>query len=401
MFLPRPFVCAVVALAFLVPRFLSAQIFADVTVAGGVNGTFTIDLEYTKAPTTVASFIGLATGARPWIDQATGAIRSTPFYTGVTFHRVIAGFMSQTGSRNGLGTDGPGYAFRDEFEPTLRHDGAYVVSMANSGKHTNGSQIFITASAQGQLNDKHSVFGRVIAGQAICDAINTTPTGAGDVPVTPVTIQSIAVHGAGLAGFNLSPATLPTVRDAAPILSRSGATYLLAYDARTYSAYTGYRGSDLTAWSLFKSSYSPGVAPSGVDNVTALATGARHFFRLARIDYAGSANLFVPASIAGRTYTFTSNFPYPIVLAIDAAGTGGTWTMPGLANGSGALLLVSHTPGAYTAAIRAVFNSLAVFGGNVDFRPTLDYTNANGGTFTGTTNFGSYPNLSGTFTTTP
>jgi hypothetical protein len=273
--------------------------------------------------------------------------------------------------------------------------------MANSGKHTNGSQIFITAAAQAHLNDKHSVFGRVIAGQAVLDAINTTPTGAGDVPVTPITIQSISVHGASLAGFDLFPTTLPSMVNATPILSRSGTTYHLGYDARTYSAYTGYRSGDLTAWSLFKSSYSPGVAPSGLDNVTALVTGSRHFFRLARIDYSGSANTLIPASIAGRTYTFTSNFPYPIVIALDTAGTGGTWAMPGLAGGSGTLLLVTYNPNPYTAPMRFVFNSAAAFGGNVDFRPVADYTSANAGSFTGTTNFGTYPNLTGTFTTTP
>lgn len=411
MFPQRLLLCVVAFLAFLAPRFLSAQIFADVTVGGAVSGTFTIDLEYAKVPMTVASFVGLATGQRPWIDYASGAVRTTPFYNGVTFHRVIAGFMSQTGSRNGLGTDGPGYSFRDEFDPTLRHDGAYVVSMANSGKHTNGSQLFITASAQPLLNDRHSVFGRVIAGQAVLDAINTTPTGAGDVPVTPITIQSISVYGASLAGFDLFPASLPTIRDANPILTRSGTTYTLGYDASTYSGYTGYRGGDLSAWVLWASSYFGGTPPVPTTDVTTLATGARHFFRLARTDYSTTAARFVPANLASRTFTFTSNLPWVVVVTLDATGVGGGWTLQG--TGSGPLLSTTYTPGRLTPtspssprypfymSMRLLFDSADLLGNNFDFRPSLDYATATSGTFTGTSNYPGYSTVTGTFTTTP
>src|SRR5690606_30528949 len=100
------------------------------------------------APQTVANFIGLAEGSRAWIDPATGAVMNgEPFYDGITFHRVIEGFMNQAGSRNGLGTDGPGYTFRDETDNGLDHSQPYVLSMANSGPNTNGSQFFVTAGA--------------------------------------------------------------------------------------------------------------------------------------------------------------------------------------------------------------------------------------------------------------
>jgi peptidyl-prolyl cis-trans isomerase A (cyclophilin A) len=411
MFLPRPLLCVVAFLSLLFPRFTSAQIRADVTVAGAVTGTFTIDLEYAKVPTTVASFIGLATGQRGWIDFASGAIRNTPFYNGVTFHRVIAGFMSQTGSRNGLGTDGPGYFFKDEFDASLRHDGAYVVSMANSGKHTNGSQLFITAAAQPHLNDKHSVFGRVIAGQAICDAINSTPTGVGDVPVTPIVIQSIDVYGASLAGFDLFPATLPTVLNANPVLTRSGTTYTLAYEAHTYSGYTGYRSGDLSAWILWASSYFGGTPPVPTSDVTSLATGTRHFFRLARTDYSTTAARFVPANLASRTFTFTSNLPWVVVVTLDATGVAGSWTLQG--TGSGTLLSTTYTPGRLTPtspssprypfymSMRLLFDSTSLLGNNFDFRPSLDYATATSGTFTGTSNYPGYSTVTGTFTTSP
>lgn len=108
------------------------------------RGSFTAQLDYEKAPSTVANFIGLVEGTRGWLDAQTGALRREPFYNGITFHRVISGFMIQGGSPNGQGTDGPGYSFGDEFHPALRHDAAGILSMANSGANTNGSQFFIT-----------------------------------------------------------------------------------------------------------------------------------------------------------------------------------------------------------------------------------------------------------------
>lgn len=397
MFLPRLSCCLVAVLAFLVPRILSAQIHALVEVSGAVTGSFLIDLEYAKAPTTVANFVGLATGQRPWIDYATGAIRTTPYYNGVRFHRVISGFMSQVGSRKGDGTDGPGYVFKDEFDPTLRHDAAYVVSMANSGKHSNGSQFFITASPQAQLNDVHSVFGHVIAGQAIIDAINAI---SGTPPATATVIESITVSGPSLASLDLFPPTLPTVLDAGPVLTKSGASYSLTYNAGTYSQYTGYHGSDLAAWSLFTSRYSGATLPAGTEDVTAIATGPRHFFRMARIDYSTTAvNDFLPSSVAARNFSFPSGFVFPVQVAIDAAGTGGTWTLTGSA--SGALHTVTYTPGPFTSQLYLRCNSAAIYGFDLEFLYTLHSTSANGGTYAGRTNVNGYTSISGIFTTTP
>lgn len=120
------------------------------------KGTITIELYDDKTPKTVANFEKLA---------------GEGFYNGLTFHRVIADFMIQGGCPQGTGTGGPGYKFEDEFHPELRHDGPGVLSMANSGPNTNGSQFFITHVACPHLDDKHSVFGRVTAGQDIVDSI--------------------------------------------------------------------------------------------------------------------------------------------------------------------------------------------------------------------------------------
>ena len=193
-------------LLFLLPQKAAAQIYADVQVGGAVAGTFTITLEHVKSPGAVANFIGLATGQRGWLDLTTGAIRYDPFYNGVTFHRVVANFVSQTGSRNGLGTDGPGYTFRDEIDATLSHVN-YAVAMANSGRNTNGSQFYICRGAQPflDIDEKYTVFGLVTAGQALCDLINDTAVN-GSTPVNPITIQSVNIYGPSLATFDRDPA---------------------------------------------------------------------------------------------------------------------------------------------------------------------------------------------------
>jgi len=120
------------------------------------RGTIRIQLHDDKAPKTVANFEKLA---------------GQGFYNGLKFHRVIADFMVQTGCPQGTGTGGPGYKFADEFDKTLKHDGPGVLSMANSGPNTNGSQFFITHVATPWLDGKHSVFGKVIEGQDVVNAI--------------------------------------------------------------------------------------------------------------------------------------------------------------------------------------------------------------------------------------
>lgn len=150
-------------------------------------------LEEKKTPETVANFVGLATGQKEYTDPKTGKKSSEPFYNGTIFHRVIRNFMIQGGDRLGQGTGGPGYRFKDEFDPTLKHDGPGILSMANAGPNTNGSQFFITLVPTPWLDGKHSVFGKVIAGAEVVSAIGDVATGSMDRPRDEIKIQEMKI----------------------------------------------------------------------------------------------------------------------------------------------------------------------------------------------------------------
>lgn len=164
-------------------------------------GDITLRLEEQRAPNTVKNFVGLATGTISWRDPKTGeAMTGTPAYDGVRFHRVIPQFMIQCGdllSRHAdmamrWGTGGPGYKFADEFHPELKHDAPGILSMANSGPSTNGSQWFITEGPTPHLNSRHSVFGSVISGMDVVKKIANVPT-TRDRPNKDVVLEKVEI----------------------------------------------------------------------------------------------------------------------------------------------------------------------------------------------------------------
>jgi len=160
------------------------------------RGDIVLHLFPNHAPKTVENFVGLAEGTKEHTDPRTGQPSTDRFYDGLTFHRVIDGFMIQGGCPLGTGTGGPGYTFKDEFHPELSFDRPYLLAMANAGPGTNGSQFFITVDKTPWLTNKHTIFGEVEdqASKDVVDAIATTQTGAGDRPAEPVVIESVEVE---------------------------------------------------------------------------------------------------------------------------------------------------------------------------------------------------------------
>lgn len=156
-------------------------------------GDFVCELFADRAPATVANFVGLTSGAKEWTDPRANQTVKRPFYDGLVFHRVIPGFMIQGGCPLGNGTGGPGFRFGDEFHPSLQHDTKGVLSMANSGPNTNGSQFFITVVPTPWLDGKHSVFGKVVSGYSVVEKIAASPRDDRDRPKTEVVLRKVTI----------------------------------------------------------------------------------------------------------------------------------------------------------------------------------------------------------------
>jgi len=160
-----------------------------VAVFDTTMGTFEIELFAKECPETVWNFINLAEGRQETSKDGN-------YYDKLIFHRVIDGFMIQGGCPIGNGTGGPGYTFKDEFNSSLRHDSEGVLSMANAGPNTNGSQFFIILGPTPHLDDRHSVFGKIIKGMDVVNAIGKVETGPSDRPRKSIVINSVIIERA-------------------------------------------------------------------------------------------------------------------------------------------------------------------------------------------------------------
>ena len=180
------------------PAPLAAGLYAVIDTS---MGRITCRLLPSEAPRTVENFRGLATGSKGWTDPETGNVKHTPLYDGLTFHRIIKGFMIQAGDPLGTGEGGPGFSVDDEISANLHFDKAGVLAMAKrSFPNSAGSQFFITTAAAPWLESNYSIFGEVVAGQGVVDKISEVPTGEDDKPITPVTIRHITIKNVGASG---------------------------------------------------------------------------------------------------------------------------------------------------------------------------------------------------------
>jgi len=254
-------------------------------------GEVCFELYYTHVPQTVANFVSLTEGTRPWIDPRDGFISDNPYYNGIIFHRVITNFMIQCGSPKGDGTDGPGYAFEDEFDPSLRHDQPGIVSMANSGFDSNGGQIFITVTNTSHLNDKHSVFGLVVEGMNIVSNIAAVSVDEADRPLVDITITNafITRNGTNALSFSITNQSLPEVA-ALPISIGNDDGIKISTGTATSSYQYIYGSTNLTDWSEEVSQYWP--EPDG-DWVLSVSAELREYFRANRVIYTQDTNMSV------------------------------------------------------------------------------------------------------------
>jgi cyclophilin family peptidyl-prolyl cis-trans isomerase len=382
-------------LAWLVTGSAHAQtdgIFAEFNTS---MGSFTCRLDHVVAPKAVASFIGLATGEQAWLDLPTGLARTNPFFHGLTFHRVIPGFVIQGGSPNGVGTDGPGYTFVDEFDLSARHNSFGTLSMANSGPDSNGSQFFLTVASTPGLDDKHTVFGKLTGGSNVVYAISQVARDANDKPLTNVVIQQVNIRrvGAAAQAFNLHAQGLASVTNVPLAIGRAGSDISLTFSNQLAADNRIHGSSNLVQWTGTKLGIE--VANPLVNTLLTVPSSPQRFYRMAQVQYPGP--LFVPKTMHNRNLTLQFAASFGILqIAFNSSG-GGIYSQNGGPLGT---LSYAWIQDAYRGRLRPIS-----FSGIMPMDLHLDFDSPTNGTFKGTA-YLSYPSIpsgtvSGTFAASP
>jgi len=304
-----------IIMALLVVQSASAELTNGSYAAFDTSmGSFTCRLDYAEAPLTCANFVGLAEGTQAWVST-NGAVRSDPFYDGLIFHRVIEGFMIQGGDPLGTGGGGPGYAFPDQISTNLTHHSAGILSMANSGPNSNGSQFFITLGPTTWLDGKHAVFGEVVGGMDIVYDIGNVAVTNNSVPLTNVVMNAIQILriGAEAEAFNPPDEPLPEVEPLVLTLSED-------VSAATSNQYEQliYTSSNLNSWAEAAANYSP--VPGEDISVEIPTNQPAGFYRGAQVFYPQASTWF--SNLEGRTIFFTQGaHVFEFTLAADDLGT--------------------------------------------------------------------------------
>jgi peptidyl-prolyl cis-trans isomerase A (cyclophilin A) len=363
-------------------------IFADFTTS---MGNFTCQLDYTNAPKTVANFVGLATGERAWLDLVTGEARTNAFYNGLTFHRVVAGFVDQSGSPNGQGTDDPGYAFVDEFSPLLTFNGPWVMAMAHhlGIPNDNGSQFFLTVEPFTSGNNVYPVFGNVISGTNVVAAINRVATDSNNKPLTNVVIQQVVIRrvGAAAAAFDINAQGLPVVTNLPLSITRNSGQVVLTFSNRLYAENRYYDSTDLSSWVANPLAIEITAPTSNIVPVPIVSTN--EFFRFAQVQYASST--FAPKDLLGGTLTMAFSAGLGTLTFVFNSTGGGTYSVSSGGSGS---IGYNWTQDIY----RGYLYPIQLSGSGESMTCTLNFKNGTSGTFNGTLYAPSPIAVAGTFT---
>jgi peptidyl-prolyl cis-trans isomerase A (cyclophilin A) len=288
------------------------------------RGTVVIDLQYTKAPQTVANFITLAQGTRSWVDPVSGAVKTTPFYNGTVIHRTenTSTFkIAQGGTRTGNGSEGPGYSFRDEFHATLTHV-PYVFSMANSGPNTNGSQFFFTGNVSiPSLNNVHTVFGLVSdpASRAVIDAMLSA--GAGATTVTGITFSRTDAPALAFNEFSQNLPVASALAGRLDVIRNLAANFLLDSPFPGGSTLQVYRSTNLQTWTKTAEAYLGPLVPGDSTITVDDASLPKAFYNLPLVNYPDALG---PESTANRTLVVGLFGTQTFTCQFNASGTGGT-----------------------------------------------------------------------------
>jgi cyclophilin family peptidyl-prolyl cis-trans isomerase len=265
-------------------------------------GSFTCRLDYAEAPLTCANFAGLAEGSQNWMKPDSSHVRNAPFYDGLIFHRVIDTFMIQSGCPLGTGTSGPGYAIPDEFDEALTHSGPGILSMANYGPDSGGSQFFITLEETSWLDNNHSVFGEVVEGMEVVEAIGAVATDISDRPLIDVSINSVTILRIGTQAQNFDPSAQSLPKVGVYPLAVTAAKELTATAIPALAQIKLFESTNLTDWipttELFV------TEEGGIDWSDPIPDNATSvFFKAQQVLYQDSVTTF--SDVAGKTLTFT------------------------------------------------------------------------------------------------
>jgi cyclophilin family peptidyl-prolyl cis-trans isomerase len=326
-------------------------------------GSFTCYLDHVRAPRTVANFIALAEGSNAWLNLNNGQEVHSRFYDGTIFHRVVSNFVIQGGGQPvGATFRGPGYSFRDEFSPALRHNSNGILAMANSGLNTQGSQFYITATpSYSSGDDVYTIFGHVSAGSDVVQRINYVPVSSqrplADVVLSNVTILRV---GPDAEAFDCMAQGLPAVGGTEVGLTKDDTKYHVTFSQLTNSIYNAFYATNLDgAWSTTQLPFQTNAMPTNRLDVTELVTNApSRFFQIAQVQYPDP--VYTPSSVVGRSFHMlfkTSGTRFSQWLGENGTGTWSYVTTGGFTT-NGAILSYSWSQSPYIGQLYVDYDTL-------------------------------------------